>query len=72
LYARIDGGPSSETPGYFTYKKPSGVSTGVAQQNISNKSQVTSNEWYSVDGRKIGGNPTKKGVYIHNGKTVVR
>lgn len=71
LYARIDGGPSSKTPGYFTYKKPAGISTGL-NQFTSDKSQVTSNEWYSVDGRKIAGNPTKKGVYIHNGKTVVR
>lgn len=70
LYARIDGGPSSETPGYFTYKKPSGISTGNLQV-INDKSQVTSDEWNTIDGRKIGGKPTKRGVYIHNGKKVV-
>lgn len=70
LYARIDGGPSSETPGYFTYKKPSGISTGNLQV-ISDMSQVTSDEWNTIDGKKIGGKPTKRGVYIHNGKKVV-
>ncbi len=70
LYARIDGGPSSETPGYLTYKEPSGISTGNLQV-ISDKSQVTSDEWNTIDGKKIGGKPTKRGVYIHNGKKVV-
>lgn len=27
--------------------------------------------WYTIDGRKLNGKPTKKGVYIHNGKAVV-
>jgi len=26
--------------------------------------------WYSLDGRKLDGEPTKKGLYIHNGKKV--
>ena len=28
-------------------------------------------EWYSLDGRKMSGKPTKKGVYINDGKKVV-
>ena len=28
-------------------------------------------EWYSLDGRKLGGEPTAKGVYIHGGRKVV-
>ena len=28
--------------------------------------------WYTIDGRKLNGKPTKKGVYINNGKAVVR
>ena len=28
--------------------------------------------WYSLDGRKLEGKPTKKGVYIHNGRVVVK
>jgi hypothetical protein len=34
---------------------------------------VTSDEWYTIDGRKLNGMPAKKGVYIQNGeKTVVK
>lgn len=24
--------------------------------------------WYTIDGRKLSGKPTKKGIYIQNGK----
>ena len=27
--------------------------------------------WFSLDGRRLGGKPTQKGLYIHNGKKVV-
>ena len=27
--------------------------------------------WYTLDGRKLSGRPTQRGMYIHNGKTVV-
>ncbi len=64
-YARIDGGSSN--PGYFTYKKPSGIATDL-HQVTSDKSQVTSDEWYTIDGRKLNGMPAKKGVYIQNGQ----
>ena len=28
--------------------------------------------WYTLDGRKLGGKPTKSGLYIHNGKKVLK
>ena len=37
-------------------------------QVTSDKSQVQSNEWYTIDGQKLNGMPVKKGVYIQNGK----
>ena len=67
-YAHIDGGTSN--PGYFTYKGSSGVTTDL-HQVTSDKSQVISDEWYTIDGQKLSGKPTKKGVYIHNGRAVV-
>ena len=27
--------------------------------------------WYTIDGRKLSGKPTQKGIYIHNGKKIV-
>ena len=33
--------------------------------------QFTVDSWYTIDGRKLQGKPTKKGMYILNGKKVV-
>ena len=68
-YARIDGGTSN--PGYFTYKGSSGVTTGI--ENVQRNSvKGQRDEWYDLSGRKLNGMPNAKGVYIHNGKTVIR
>lgn len=45
------------------------ITTGVALPQDKTQSQ---DAWYTLDGRKLNGQPTKKGVYIHNGKTVIR
>lgn len=37
---------------------------------ISNPSEE-SDSWYTIDGRRLNGKPTKKGIYIVNGKKVV-
>ena len=72
LYARIDGGP--DNPGYFTYKKPVGITTGAElQDNVQcSMFNVQSESWYTIDGRKLNGKPNAKGMYIHNGKKVVK
>lgn len=39
---------------------------------INEKQQETSdNAWYSLDGRRLGGLPKQRGIYIHNGKKTV-
>jgi hypothetical protein len=39
---------------------------------VDNKREtITNNQWYTLDGRKLDAKPTKKGVYINNGKKVV-
>ena len=50
-------------------KGESGITTDVALPQDKTQSQ---DAWYTLDGRKLNGQPTKKGVYIHNGKTVIR
>ncbi|MBP5356139.1 MAG: choice-of-anchor J domain-containing protein, partial [Prevotella sp.] len=53
---------------FTTTKQP--ISTGV--ENGQRESVYGQrDEWYSVDGQKLSGKPTKKGVYIHNGKAVL-
>ena len=66
-YAHIDGGSSN--PGYFTYRN-TGITTDIGNvQRDAVKGQ--SEEWFTIDGQKLSGKPTKKGVYIHNGRAVV-
>ena len=52
----IDFGDSSET-------------TGILNSQISNLN--SSDAWYTIDGRKLCGKPTQRGIYINNGKKVV-
>ena len=67
-YAHIDGGTNN--PGYFTYRN-TGITTDIGNvQRNSVKGQR--DEWYDLSGRKLNGMPNAKGVYIHNGKTVIR
>jgi hypothetical protein len=49
------------------------MTTGISQLTIDN-SQLTikAGAWYTLDGRRLSGKPTQKGIYIHNGKKVVR
>ena len=42
--------------------------TKIANTNISN---ITNGNWYDLNGRKLDKMPTKKGIYIMNGKKVV-
>lgn len=43
------------------------TTTGISTTNFTNDTNVNS-DWYSLNGRKLSGKPTKKGVYILNGR----
>ena len=45
----------------------------VKEVLVQDKRQSRANDdsWYTLDGRKLVGKPTKKGMYIHNGNKVV-
>ena len=45
-----------------------GQVTGIG---VIDNGQRTSGDWYDLNGRKLQGRPTKKGVYINNGRKVV-
>jgi len=47
-----------------------GESTGIETTNFTNSAN-SSGAWYGIDGRKLDGKPTKKGLYIYNGKKQV-
>ena len=43
----------------------------ISTTNLTNYTNSAGAGWYAIDGRKLSGKPTKKGVYIHNGNKVV-
>ena len=45
------------------------IATGI--QSMDNGQWIMDNSWYTIDGRRLSGKPTKKGVYIHNGKKAI-
>ena len=46
-----------------------GTFSGI--QTLPAASKANDDRWYTIDGRRLNGQPTKKGVYIHHGKKVV-
>lgn len=44
--------------------------TGISPAEITEMAE-RANAWYSLDGRRLGGKPTRKGVYVNNGRKVV-
>jgi hypothetical protein len=47
-----------------------GIATGISEVNERNASDGKA-EWYSLDGQKLNGVPTAKGLYIVNGRKVL-
>lgn len=46
-----------------------GETTGVSAVESG---ELTTDSWYSIDGRRLRGEPAKKGIYIKNGKKVIK
>lgn len=47
-----------------------GEATGISTTNYTNDAN-SSNEWYTLDGRRLQGKPAQKGVYVQNGRKIV-
>ena len=45
--------------------------TGISEKGIVKSEESAPATWYTVDGKKLDGAPTRKGVYIYNGDKVV-
>ena len=48
-----------------------GITTGV-ENGQRNSVKGQRDEWYTIDGQKLSGKPAKKGIYLHNGKKIVK
>ena len=44
--------------------------TGITTTNYTNFTN-SDDAWYDLSGRKLSGKPTKKGLYINNGRKIV-
>ncbi|MBR6016946.1 MAG: hypothetical protein IK067_07455, partial [Prevotella sp.] len=40
--------------------------------SLNDNGKLKNDSWYSIDGKKLSGEPTQKGVYIVNGRKVVK
>ena len=48
-----------------------GTETGISLTPDNARDRDGANEaWYTVDGRKLNGKPTQRGIYVKNGKKV--
>jgi hypothetical protein len=52
----------------YGYKVTPGSDTGIGVLTVDD---MENGSWYTVDGRKLQGKPTAKGLYIINGRKVV-
>ena len=70
-YRRLTSGSSSGAKG-VTFFFDNGETTGITTLD-SSATDALPDHWYTLDGRRLNGKPTQKGVYIHQGrKEVVR
>ena len=45
--------------------------TSLSEELRVKSEEIATAQWYSLDGRKVAGQPTQKGIYIVNGKKVI-
>ena len=64
----VNGKPTTLTPDNDdTWPLTTGISTISANTPETNVSSV----WYTIDGQRLNGEPTQRGIYIHNGQKFV-
>ena len=42
----------------------------TGQEMVNGQSSMVNDSWYTLDGRRLSGKPTEKGIYINNGKKI--
>lgn len=61
----------AEVGGKFTVNDVTGTVTAITPITFNNRPN-TDNNWYDLNGRRLTGEPTTKGVYIYQGKKILR
>lgn len=67
-YRRVTGDANAKGATFF-FNDPE--TTGITHIQNGDAATKTDDAWYSLDGRRLTGKPTQKGVYIHKGKKEV-
>ena len=62
-YLAVPEGTEAKATGY-AFNEVTGI-------NDITREQVTDGVWYTIDGKRLNGEPTAKGIYVVNGKKVV-
>ena len=69
------GGPEEDTTTDFPadfFVSDCDIDDATGVETITNKREpITDDAWYDLQGRKLQGKPTQKGIYIHQGEKVV-
>lgn len=75
-FTRATSGSIPAHRAYLVLAEPAGARLSIFEENVTGidtatESQYTGKDWYTLDGRKLSAKPTKKGLYIMNGKKIV-
>lgn len=49
-------------------EEPSPIATSISE---ATRDKIQSEEWFTLEGMKLNGKPTEKGIYIRNGKKII-
>ena len=69
-YLKANDTAKYDEPTYFAFCSLKEVTNGI-ETIQSTQRPMYDHEWYTLDGRRLNGQPVQKGLYIINGKTVV-
>jgi hypothetical protein len=68
----ITAGDLPQQPRHFVLNFGDDETTGIQEViGVNEVGEVSDDSWYSLDGRRLSGRPTAKGLYIVNGKKII-
>ena len=62
--------PAQSAPAFFGFGG-SGENTTAINEPESHQSHEFTGDYYTLDGRKLQGKPTQKGIYVRNGRKII-
>ena len=70
-YFRLNLNAASEVKAFVLNFNEDDATSLNEELRMKNEKSAAAREWYTLDGRKLNGKPTKGGIYIHNGRKEV-